>query len=169
MHARALTLIKDSFPCANTGPLNCTFLASHSAIAPTLADYERPLRCIQLCQPLASVVLSQQPKEASSLHLPPPVSSPPRWRLHEPDLVHLYEPASLYRFSLAPWRLHEPDLVRSCEPASLKRFSLAPWRLHEPDLVRSCEPALLDKLSLTPLISQNSTGIPPQSSKSCCS
>ena len=76
MHARALTLIKDGPPCANRGSLNCTFLASYSAIAPTLADYgERPLRCIQLCQPLASVVLSQQPKEASSLHLPPPVSS----------------------------------------------------------------------------------------------
>ena len=76
MHARALTLIKDGPPCANRGSLNCTFLASYSAIAPTLADYgERPLRCIQLCQPLASVVLSQQPKEASSLHLPPLVSS----------------------------------------------------------------------------------------------
>ena len=124
MHARALTLIKDGSPCANRGSLNCTFLASYSAIAPTLADYERPLRCIQLCQPLASVVLSQQPKEASSLHLPPPVSSHHVGVIHEPDLVHLYEPASLNRFSLAPWRLHEPDLVHLYEAALLARFSL---------------------------------------------
>ena len=105
MHARALTLIKDGSPCANRGPLNCTFLASYSAIAPTLADYERPLRCVQLCQPLASVVLSQQPKEASSLHLPPPVSSHHVGVILESDLVHLYETALLARFSLPLTRI----------------------------------------------------------------
>ena len=73
--ARALTPAKDESPCANRGSLNCTFLASYSVNAPTLADQERPLRCTQRCQPLVSVVLSQQPKEAGSLHLPPPVSS----------------------------------------------------------------------------------------------
>jgi len=36
--ARAPTLVRDVSPCANRRSLNCTFLASYSTNAPTLAD-----------------------------------------------------------------------------------------------------------------------------------